>query len=93
MSKIIRTRTRDVVRDLAIGCAMADHKSLRAIAKEQGISFQRVDQLVIRLHDDVYLTARRPAPGVAMFRRIARQHPVMFKRVLEGYAKVVLGGR
>lgn len=86
-----RARTRNLSRDLAIGRALSERKTYRAIAAEQGISFQRVDQIARRLLSDICLTAKHPGPSPEL-RRAVKRRPTMFRRVLEHYEREVNHG-
>lgn len=82
-----RLPTRNLHRDLAIVNALGQRKSYRQIGAEQGVSFQRVHQIVTRITSDIYFRARRPLPENTDFIRNARRHPVMLQRVVEQYAE------
>lgn len=86
-----RPRTRNLSRDLAIGRALSERKTYRAIATEHGISYQRVDQIARRLLGDICLTAKHPGPSPEL-RQAIRRRPTMFRRVLEHYERQVSHG-
>lgn len=86
MSKVIRTSTRNLHRDLTIVRAVASKQSFRSIGKALGLTGSRAHQLYKRTILDMYRRAGLPKPTPEL-RDAMRSHPVMVERVLETYAR------